>query len=74
MVYLLFIVVGLILLRWSYELFYINVIVILLYFEFKRFGVYVLDFVIRILRILKVVLIEWVSLNFLFIFVICNVL
>lgn len=73
MVYLLFIVVGLILLRWSYELFYINVIVILLYFEFKRFGVYVLDFVIRILRILKVVLIEWVSLNFLFIFVICNV-
>lgn len=74
MVYLLFIVVGLILLRWSYELFYINVIVILLYFEFKRFGVYVLDFVIRVLRILKVVLIEWVSLNFLFIFVICNVL
>lgn len=74
MVYLLFIVVCLILLRWSYELFYINVIVILLYFEFKRFGVYVLDFVIRVLRILKVVLIEWVSLNFLFIFVICNVL
>lgn len=73
MVYLLFIVVGLILLRWSYGLFYINVIVILLYFEFKRFGVYVLDFVIRILRILKVVLIEWVSLNFLFIFVIYNV-
>lgn len=71
MVYLLFIVVGLILLRWSYELFYINVIVILLYFEFKRFGVYVLDFVIRVLRILKVVLIEWVSLNFLFIFYYC---
>lgn len=48
--------------------------VTLSYLELKRFGVYVSDFVTRILRILKVVLIEWASSNFLFILVTCNVL
>lgn len=73
-VYLPFIAVGLILLRWSYELFHTNVTVTLSYLELKRFGVYVSDFVTRILRILKVVLIEWASSNFLFIsYYCCNV-
>lgn len=72
-VYLPFIAVCLILLRWSYELFHTNVTVTLSYLELKRFGVYVSDFVTRILRILKVVLIEWASSNFLFILVTCNV-
>lgn len=48
--------------------------VTLSYLELKRFGVYVSDFVTRVLRILKVVLIEWASSNFLFILVTCNVL
>lgn len=48
--------------------------VTLSYLELKRFGVYVSDFVTRILRILKVVLIEWASSNFLFIsYYCCNV-
>lgn len=60
--------------RWSYELVHTNVTATLSYLELKkRFGVFVSDIVTRILRKLKVVLIEWASSNLFFILDTCDV-